>query len=104
MTTIRDGNGVPRTGLRSRQVCDHCGGRFGMVTHRWWGNKFCKRKCKDASCWIEPQSIAGAGCWASSREVDHCRTRMEAVLHRCDVWRADSSERILFTFSRGLRA
>ena len=20
------------------QVCDHCGGRFGMVTHRWWGN------------------------------------------------------------------
>src|SRR5215467_14046009 len=30
------------------QVCDHCGGRFGMVTHRWWGNKFCKRICKDA--------------------------------------------------------
>jgi hypothetical protein len=30
------------------QVCDHCGGRFGMVTHRWWGNKFCKRTCKDA--------------------------------------------------------
>ena len=19
-----------------------------MVTHHWWGNKFCKRKCKDA--------------------------------------------------------
>jgi hypothetical protein len=30
------------------QVCDHCGGRFGMVTHRWWGNKFCKRTCKEA--------------------------------------------------------
>src|SRR5262245_8664672 len=30
------------------QVCDHCGGRFGMVTHRWWGNKFCKRACKNA--------------------------------------------------------
>jgi hypothetical protein len=30
------------------QVCDHCGGRFGMVTHRWWGNKFCKRTCRDA--------------------------------------------------------
>jgi hypothetical protein len=30
------------------QVCDHCGGRFGMVTHRRWGNKFCKRTCKDA--------------------------------------------------------
>ena len=30
------------------QVCDHCGGCFGMVTHRWWGNKFCKRTCKNA--------------------------------------------------------
>jgi hypothetical protein len=30
------------------QVCNHCGGRFGMVTHRWWGNKFCKRRCKNA--------------------------------------------------------
>jgi hypothetical protein len=30
------------------QVCDHCGGRFGMVSHRWWGNKFCKTTCKDA--------------------------------------------------------
>jgi len=34
--------------VRSRQVCDHCGGPFGMVTHRWWGSKFCKRKCKEA--------------------------------------------------------
>ena len=33
---------------RKHQRCDHCGGRFGMVTHRWWGNKFCKRTCKDA--------------------------------------------------------
>jgi hypothetical protein len=48
MTTTRDGNGAARTGPRSRQVCDHCGGPFGMVTHRWWGNKFCKRRCKDA--------------------------------------------------------
>src|SRR5262245_2716825 len=30
------------------QVCVHCGGRFGMVTYRWWGSKFCKRTCKDA--------------------------------------------------------
>jgi hypothetical protein len=30
------------------QVCDRCGGRFGMVTHRWWGSKFCRRTCKDA--------------------------------------------------------
>ena len=48
MTTIRDGNAAARTGLRPRQVCDHCGGPFGMVTHRWWGNKFCTRRCKDA--------------------------------------------------------
>jgi hypothetical protein len=30
------------------QVCNHCDGRFGLVTHRWWGNKFCKKVCKDA--------------------------------------------------------
>jgi hypothetical protein len=34
--------------MRLRQVCDHCGGPFGMVTHRSWGGKFCKRRCKDA--------------------------------------------------------
>jgi hypothetical protein len=32
---------------QKRQVCDRCGGRFGLVTHRWWGNKFCKRACRD---------------------------------------------------------
>ena len=36
------------TQVRKHQVCDHCGGRFGLVTHRWWGNKFCKKVCKDA--------------------------------------------------------
>jgi hypothetical protein len=34
--------------MRQSQVCNHCRGRFGMVTHRWWGNKFCKRTCKAA--------------------------------------------------------
>jgi hypothetical protein len=34
--------------MRHPQFCDHCGGRFGLVTHRWWHNKFCKRTCKDA--------------------------------------------------------
>ena len=34
--------------MRQPQICDHCGGHFGMLTHRWWGNKFCKRTCKDA--------------------------------------------------------
>jgi hypothetical protein len=39
---------VVRGMMKQPQVCDHCGGRFGMVTHRWWGNKFCKRTCKGA--------------------------------------------------------
>ncbi len=34
--------------MRPVKVCDHCGGPFGMVTYRWWGGKFCKRRCKDA--------------------------------------------------------
>ena len=33
--------------IRKLQVCYRWGGRFGMVTHRWWGNKFCKRTCRD---------------------------------------------------------
>src|SRR5262249_29385167 len=37
-----------RPQVRKHLVCDHCGGRFGMVTHRWWGNKFCRRTCKNA--------------------------------------------------------
>jgi hypothetical protein len=48
MTTIQDTNHPVRGVVRSRQVCDHCGGPFGMVTHRWWASKFCKRRCKDA--------------------------------------------------------
>ena len=42
------GDKVLRKGMRPPQVCDHCGGRFGLLTHRWWSNKFCKEKCKDA--------------------------------------------------------
>ena len=34
--------------MRQPRVCDYCGGRFGLVTHRWWNNKFCKRTCKGA--------------------------------------------------------
>jgi hypothetical protein len=58
------------------QVCDHCGGRFGMVTHRWWGDKFCKRTCKNAylrenhhtlSGWFIPRffTFAGGACLAA---------------------------------------
>jgi hypothetical protein len=32
----------------ARRLCDHCGGAFGMVTHRRWGKKFCKRRCREA--------------------------------------------------------
>jgi hypothetical protein len=39
---------VNKSMIRHPQICDHCGGRFGMVTHRWWGIKFCKKTCKDA--------------------------------------------------------
>ena len=31
-----------RSQVCKHQVCDYCGGRFGMVTHRWRGDKFCK--------------------------------------------------------------
>lgn len=34
--------------MKRAQVCDHCGRRFGMVTYRWWGSKFCRRICKEA--------------------------------------------------------
>jgi hypothetical protein len=53
-----------RSQVCKHQVCDYCGGRFGMLTHRWWGDKFCKRTCKNAyarenhrtlSGWVIPQ-------------------------------------------------
>jgi hypothetical protein len=45
------------------QVCNHCGGRFGMVTHRWWGNKFCKRRCKNAYLRGNHHTLSG---WVAS--------------------------------------
>jgi hypothetical protein len=64
----------------TRQVCDHCGGRFGRVTHRWWDNKFCKRTCKNAhlrenhhalSGWVIPRffAFAGVACLAAAVAV-----------------------------------
>lgn len=47
MTMNRDAKHAVSGAVR-RQVCAHCGGPFGMVTHRWWGSKFCKRRCKQA--------------------------------------------------------
>jgi ATP-dependent protease ClpP protease subunit len=47
-----------------------------MVTHRWWGNKFCKRTCKNAylrendrtlSGWVIPRFFfAGGACLATA--------------------------------------
>src|SRR5215831_11257247 len=73
-------DGVMRRALvYKHQVCDYCGGRFGMVTHRWWGNKFCKRTCKNAyirenrrvlSGWVIPQFFfAGSACLAAAVAV-----------------------------------
>src|SRR5215471_13724061 len=68
-----------RVQVCKHQVCDYCGGRFGMVTHRWWGNKFCKRTCKNAyirenrpvlSGWVIPQFFfAGGACLVAAVAV-----------------------------------
>ena len=34
--------------MKQHKACDHCGGRFGLATYRWWGARFCKNRCKDA--------------------------------------------------------
>lgn len=28
--------------------CRQCGGKFGLVVHRWWGERFCTLACKKA--------------------------------------------------------
>src|SRR5262245_41536266 len=68
-----------RSQVCKHQVCDYCGGPFGMVTHRWWGDKFCKRTCKNAyirenrrvlSGWVIPQFFfAGSACLAAAVAV-----------------------------------
>ena len=49
--------------IHKHQVCDRCGGRFGMVTHRWWAKKFCKRACKDAYLREAPFDPRTIGRW-----------------------------------------
>jgi hypothetical protein len=48
MTSIQVTKQSVTAARRTRCLCHHCGGPFGLVTHRWWGSKFCKRRCKDA--------------------------------------------------------
>src|SRR5215831_6611428 len=69
-------DGVMRRALvYKHQVCDYCGGRFGMVTHRWWGDKFCKRTCKNAylrenhrtlSGWVIPEFFFSGGAYLAA--------------------------------------
>jgi hypothetical protein len=58
---------------RKHQRCDRCGGRFGIVTHRWWGNKFCKRVCKDA--YLRETSLDRDATWLGLTQVA-CRAQM----------------------------
>src|SRR5215475_8654936 len=68
-----------RSQVCKHQVCDYCGGPFGMVTHRWWGDKFCKKTCKNTylrenhrtlSNWLIPQFFfAGGACLAAAVAV-----------------------------------
>jgi hypothetical protein len=48
MTIIQVTNQSAPAARPARQRCDRCSGPFGLVTHRWWGSKFCKRRCKEA--------------------------------------------------------
>ena len=43
MNTIEHSNRSVNRAGKPRQVCDHCSGPFGLVTHRWWRRKFCRR-------------------------------------------------------------
>jgi predicted nucleic acid-binding Zn ribbon protein len=26
--------------------CTHCGGPFGLIRQRWWGERFCSDRCR----------------------------------------------------------
>jgi hypothetical protein len=59
-----------RIQARKHQVCDHCGGRFGLVT-RWWGNRFCKKLCKRSLDWARPKMPSVAGSDFRVRRAGH---------------------------------
>jgi hypothetical protein len=68
--------------IRQPQVCDHCGGRFGMVTHRWWGNKSARGRANTRTSVnlrsTEIESVAGTaslrGGIVSNFSPPHART------------------------------
>jgi hypothetical protein len=71
MTTIEHTKRASAHSLvrQAYQRCAHCDGPFGMVTHRWWGCKFCKRRCKDA--YIRETMLCGktVGRWSGLLSV-----------------------------------
>ena len=32
----------------SQNRCVICGGKFGLVSHQYWGLRFCRKACKDS--------------------------------------------------------
>jgi hypothetical protein len=30
-----------------RTRCAHCGGKFGLIRHRWFRNQFCSKRCQE---------------------------------------------------------
>jgi hypothetical protein len=67
---------------RGHQVCDQCGGRFGLVTYRWWGNKFCKRVCKNIylrEVWFNRDAILR---WFGFTRFKHRTTAASALCVR----------------------
>jgi hypothetical protein len=40
--------------------CDYCGGRLGLIVHRSWWQRFCKRACKTA---FERRRRERIRCW-----------------------------------------
>jgi endogenous inhibitor of DNA gyrase (YacG/DUF329 family) len=31
----------------AKKRCDTCGGKFGMVVQRWYGMRFCRKRCRE---------------------------------------------------------
>jgi hypothetical protein len=34
-------------GLTMRTACAQCGGKFGLIRHRWFNNQFCSKQCQE---------------------------------------------------------
>src|SRR5262249_25210574 len=68
------------------QVCDHCGGRFGMVTHRWWGNKFCKRTCKETHTSVKLRSTENALVASNNPRDRAAATALPSIHDTTSTW------------------